>query len=103
HRPQGSRCDIGAFEFRLPRLASKPRISGTPKVGQRLTCLLPAVQSPDSPARISVAWLRNGAADGTGRNHVVTKADQGHSLACRVRATNSAGSVSATSRAVSVH
>jgi CSLREA domain-containing protein len=102
HRPQGKRCDSGAFEFRMPVLKGLPRISGTPKVGQKLTCLLPAVQSPDGAVSISVAWLRNGASVAAGRTYVVRSADKGHSLSCRVRAANSAGAAAATSRAVSV-
>jgi hypothetical protein len=102
HRPQGPRCDIGAFEFRVPVLKGLPQVSGAPRVGQKLTCLLPAVQSADGPSTVGVAWLRNGAFVTNGRSYVVRAADRGHALRCRFKATNAAGSASATSRAVSV-
>lgn len=101
-RPQGSRCDIGAFEFRLVTLAGKPRVSGKPHVGQKLTCLLPAVQSPDGAVTQAVTWLRNGAPAGKGKTYEVRQADAGHSLSCRLVAKNSAGSASAMSSAVKV-
>ncbi len=103
HRPQGTRCDMGAFEFRVPVLTGVPRVSGTPKVGQKLTCLLPAVQSPDGPATSSVTWLRDGATVASGGTYVVRGLDRSHRLSCRQRALNAAGSVSATSAAVLIH
>jgi hypothetical protein len=103
HRPQGTRCDIGAFEFRVPVLTGVPRISGTPQVGQKLTCLLPAVQSPDGPATSAVTWLRDGSPVASGRTYVVRGLDRSHRLSCRQRVLDAAGSASATSAAVLIH
>jgi hypothetical protein len=101
-RPQGARCDIGAFEFRTVTLVGSPQVSGTPRVGNRLRCLLPAVQSPDGPANKTISWLRDGAPVGAGMTYVVRAADAQHFLRCRVLASNSAGSTSARSAAVLV-
>jgi hypothetical protein len=102
HRPQGTRCDIGAFEVRVPVLRGSPRVSGAPKVGNKLTCLLPAVQSQDTSVSVVVSWLRGGKPVASGRTYVVRGADRRHSLACRERAMNAAGAASARSRPVSV-
>jgi hypothetical protein len=101
-RPQAASCDIGAFEFRVPLLNGKPRISGKPQVGQRLSCLLPAVQSTDGPATKDIGWLQNGRVVFSGRTYAVKPTDAGHALRCHLRAANAAGSASATSPAVSV-
>jgi hypothetical protein len=101
-RPQGARCDIGAFEFRAVKLTGKPKISGQRRLGQRLTCAAPGVQSPDGPSTIAFSWLRSGKPVAHGRTYVVKAADSGHSLACRLTATNSASTTTATSRPVSV-
>ncbi|MFL5822651.1 MAG: choice-of-anchor Q domain-containing protein [Solirubrobacteraceae bacterium] len=92
HRPQGARCDIGAFEFRIVQERGVPFITGKAQVGQRLRCVVPPIESPDGPARVTVLWLRNGLHVATGRLYTVRPSDAGHSLACRVVATNSANS-----------
>lgn len=100
-RPQGSRCDIGAFEFRVPTLKGSPVISGTHKVGDKLTCVF-TVLSPDGPPTKTVTWLRKSTQVGTGTTYIVKSADKGHSLRCHVVAKNSAGSASGTSAPVSI-
>lgn len=101
-RPQGARCDIGAFEFRAVRLTGKPKISGQPRLGQKLVCVPPGVTSPDGPVLRAFTWLRSGKPVSRGATHVVRAADRRHSLACRLTATNAAGVASATSAPVSV-
>jgi hypothetical protein len=79
-----------------------PQLTGTPKVGETLTCSNGAwTGSPTSFGRI---WLRDGGqiAGETGTTYVVKSADQGHSIACEVTATSEVGSSSATSNALAV-
>jgi hypothetical protein len=101
-RPQGARCDVGAFEFSAPTVTGTAKISGQPQVGHTLTCLLPAVQSPDGPVVRAVIWLSAAKTVGHGATYKVTGADAGHPLRCRLVAANSAASVSATSKPVPV-
>ena len=55
-----------------------------------------------SPTSVTFQWLRDGAPipGATSKDHVVTNADVGASLTCRVTATNSGGSTSADSNAI---
>ncbi len=68
-----------------------PALSGTPAVGQTLTC------SPGSwvnnPTGYSYTWLRSGSAIAgqTGNTYLVQAADQGHSISCQVTAGNGGG------------
>jgi hypothetical protein len=101
-RPQGSRCDIGAFEFRAVKLTGKPKIAGQHRVGQKLTCVPPGIKSPDGAVVNVFSWLRSGKAVGRGRTYVVRALDRGHSLACRLKSINAAGAATAISRQVSV-
>ena len=104
-RPQGTHCDIGAFEFQVPVLSGVPTISGTPRVAQTLTCNPPPISNPDGGATTtSYSWLRNGTpiSGATGQTYVATAADAGQNLTCTVTVTNPAGSTSATSPVVSV-
>ena len=101
-RPQAARCDIGAFEFRVLRIAGKPRISGTPQPGEKLTCLPPPVHSPDGPVTKTFVWLRDGGKVGAGPTYLVKASDVGRSLSCRLVAVNAAGAASARSAPVSV-
>ena len=101
-RPQGSACDIGAFEFRLPSMSGSPAVSGAGKVGQTLTCALPAVVSPDGAAQSTVTWLRDGTAVATGSTYGARTADARHTLSCSVSVSDAAGAVSATSAGVAI-
>ncbi|MGN6754020.1 MAG: hypothetical protein ACTHJJ_15865, partial [Intrasporangium sp.] len=64
--------------------APTPKISGTARVGYRLTAS-PGTWGP-SPVTLRYQWLRNGAAisGATGSTYVVTKADRGKRLSVRV-------------------
>jgi hypothetical protein len=101
-RPQGTRCDIGAFEFKLATVGGRPHISGHPKVGDTLKCQPPPVASTDGPDTQAVTWLRDGVQVSSGTTRNVHSADAGHSLSCRVTATDAAGPVSSTSAALMV-
>ncbi len=101
-RPQGAACDAGALEFAVPVLQGNPAISGTAEPGRMLTCAAPAVDSRDGSATSALAWLRDGAPAGTGSTYGVGDADAGHTLSCRITATNAAGDASATSAGVAV-
>ncbi len=80
----------------------QPSISGTPAVGQRLTC------HPGTPASATIAlryaWLRDlipipGEASSA---YTVKGQDSGHHLQCQVTATDGGGSATATSAFVTV-
>ncbi|MBS42513.1 MAG: hypothetical protein CMH83_04970 [Nocardioides sp.] len=79
----------------------RPTIAGTPQVGETLTC--GDGQWSGSPApTYSRQWQRSGTAlpGATSSAYVVTGDDVGLPLTCRVTATNSAGSATASSVAV---
>ncbi len=84
-----------------PRPTSSPVISGTPAVGQTLTCTPGGFSGSPAPSLV-LAWLRDGVAVATGGAYKVAAADAGHTLACVVTATNAGGSASATSAPVAV-
>jgi trypsin len=69
----------------LPRSTSTPQLTGTPAVGQTLTC---ANGGWVQDASFSFQFLRNGALVGTGPTRVVAADDQGAGLRCRVIASN---------------
>ena len=101
-RPQGSACDIGAFEFQLPSFANPPALSGGPQVGQQLSCTAaPAPSSPDGPATgAGPVVVRDGMATTTAFPYTIAASDAGHTLACGQSATNAAGTDTTTSAAI---
>jgi hypothetical protein len=101
-RPQGARCDIGAFEFAAPVIHGAPAIAGAAEPGRTLTCEQPVVDSPDGATTTTLAWLSDSVLAGDGPTYDVGGADAGHALSCRVTATNAAGVASATSASVNV-
>ncbi len=103
--------DMGAYESKavkpapacLPVNVKKPQISGKPGLGHILTCLHGSWTH--QPTRFLYGWSRNGKTikGATKNTYKVTGADKSHSLACTVKAVNSAGtSKPATSAAVHV-
>jgi hypothetical protein len=99
-RPQGSACDSGAFEFQVPANTVAPAISGTPSTGQVLTCS-DGTWTGGTPQTFARDWRRDGVSTGvTTSTYTVVAADEGHALTCRVTASNSAGSATADSSAV---
>jgi hypothetical protein len=87
---------------KAPVNTAPPVLSGTPAVGQKLSC------SRGSWTGVSLvftyAWLRDSVVitGASANTYVVQPADQGHALACQVTATNSVSRVSATSNKLNV-
>jgi hypothetical protein len=89
-----------------------PQVTGTHKfplnlaialVGETLSCASGSWTGSPPPA-FTYQWLREGAAiaGATESGYEVQAADEGHSLACEVTATNTAGSGSATGASLKV-
>ena len=80
-----------------------PVISGTAAVGKTLTCYAATWKGAPTPS-FTYQWLSDGVAiaDATAQTYTVRSADAGHSLACEVTATNSAGTATATSASLNV-
>ncbi len=82
-----------------PQNAAAPAITGTPAAGATLTCAGGTWTGVPTPA-ITYRWLRDGnpIAGAEQATYPVGAADVTSSLTCRVTATNSGGSASATPR-----
>ena len=85
-----------------PASTGRPVITGKPKARGRLTCS--AGTWTNAPKSLTYQWNRNGSAlDGaTSPTRTVDTLDQGATLTCTVTAKTSAGSASATSKAVKI-
>jgi hypothetical protein len=85
-----------------PAFTAGPTLGGTAAVGSTLTCS-PGTWTND-PTSVTYAWQRGGAAIAgqAGGTYLVTSTDQGASLTCVVTIANEAGSVSATSNAITI-
>ena len=83
-----------------PVNSTAPAISGSPVVGNQLTCSQGTWSN--SPTSYAYRWVRNGTdiPGATSNTYTVQAADFNVSLTCRVTATNAAGSASATSQPV---
>lgn len=92
-----------AMVRREPANTTAPVVSGTPAVGQMLSCA-DGSWTGIGKLEYTQQWLRDGApiAGASGATYVVQAADLGHSLSCEVTAKNEIGSVSATSNALTV-
>ncbi len=75
-----------------------PQVSGTPAVGQSLTCLRGTWSGAPAPT-FTYRWLRDGRGipSATASTHTVASEDRGASISCTVIAQNSAGVVEAAS------
>ena len=75
-----------------------PQVSGTPAVGQSLTCLR-GIWNGQPPPEFTYRWLRDGTIipSATGSTYTVELADKGHLLSCQVTASNGEGTAEAES------
>jgi alpha-tubulin suppressor-like RCC1 family protein len=80
--------DYGSFTF------DAPSITGTAKVGETLTCTVPA----GTPGTVSYAWSRGATALGAGPTYGLTPADRTHTVTCAATAVR-AGYTDATNQA----
>jgi hypothetical protein len=99
----GTSSATRAIAVAAPTLANtaRPSIRGRPRVGATLTCR-PGSWAGTAPIRYAYAWLRNGRRVSTGPRRRLVARDAGALFACRVRATNPAGSIEARSRPLRV-
>ncbi|MDX6659093.1 MAG: hypothetical protein QOH62_3886 [Solirubrobacteraceae bacterium] len=100
--PRGTPCDIGAYEAVAPTATAPPSITGTPLAGETLTCQ-PGTFGGDGPQTTETVWLRDGQQAAAGSQYAIPAADVGHTLACRMTATNAYGSASSDSAGVPVN
>jgi hypothetical protein len=86
----------------VPLVFAHPSITGTPAVGQRLTCRSGVPSG--STAQLSYLWLRNLLAipGATASSYTVKGSDTGRHLQCQVTARNAGGSATARSAFVTV-
>ena len=78
----------------------QPEISGTAEVGRQLTCSQGEWSGEPTPT-YAYSWLRDKKetiSGATANTYTVTKADETHTLSCRVTASNAGGSKSAESK-----
>jgi len=86
-----------------PANTAAPTLSGTPSVGQTLSCANGSWTGIEA-LTYTQAWLRDGTAiaAAAGSTYVVQPGDEGHDLACVITATNKLASVSAISNVLAV-
>jgi Carboxypeptidase regulatory-like domain len=86
-----------------PVNTAPPVLSGTPVLGQTLSCSSGSWTGTPPPA-FTYVWLREGNVIGgaTGHTYVVQAADEGRDLVCQVTATNSVSRASVISNALKV-
>jgi Carboxypeptidase regulatory-like domain len=80
-----------------------PTISGAPAVGANLTCSNGSWTANPSPS-FTYSWFRDSTLieHSTVGAYTVQAADEGHTLACKVTAVNTQGTVSATSAGLAI-
>jgi CSLREA domain-containing protein len=94
--------DVGAYEVQAPFNTAAPSISGSPTVGQTLTCETGAWNTDHVTPTYSYAWSADGTPVGTGASYTVALTDEGDQLVCRVSADDGAESASAASAPLTV-
>jgi hypothetical protein len=100
-RPCGVAVDSTVWT--RPSIVARPAIAGTPAAGQKMTCSQGSwAGSPVTS--YAFQWLLDGTAisAATGSTYTVLTADGGHTLTCRVTASNSAGQATAASARVTI-
>jgi hypothetical protein len=103
-RPQGRAFDIGAVEYSVPVNLILPKISGTPKVGSKLTCVNATWQIREGPTGFAFRWFDNGTLIGgaTQKTLIPGSTERGHQIACEVIASNAAGTKAVRSNPVKI-
>jgi Ca2+-binding RTX toxin-like protein len=93
--------DIYLSRVAVPRNLTPPTITGSPGVGQTVTCTPGTWKDAES---FAYRWNRDGAPvpGATGSTYLVPAGDASHVLTCTVTATGDGGSASATSAPVTV-
>jgi hypothetical protein len=88
---------------KAPFNTAAPVASGTPAVGQTLSCTTGSWTGSPAPTFI-YSWLRDGVpiTGATASAYVVQTADQGNGLTCKVTGTNKSGSAAAISNTLIV-
>jgi hypothetical protein len=88
---------------KIPINTVAPIASGTPAVGQTLSCSSGSWTGTPAPT-FTYSWLRDGVpiAGATATTYVVQASDQGNGLTCKVIATNKSGTVPAASNTLIV-
>lgn len=96
----GATANGGGGSVSAPANSSLPQINGSATQGNTVDCSQGSWTN--SPTSYAYRWQRDGSNIGsaTSSSYTITAADVGHLLTCVVTATNSAGSASATSSAV---
>jgi hypothetical protein len=87
----------------MPENTVGPMVSGTPAVGETLTCS-DGTWTGEPPPTFTEKWLRDSTpiSDAMGSRYQVQAADMGEGLSCEVTATSSAGYKSAISNTLQV-
>jgi hypothetical protein len=85
-----------------PRILVDPAVTGTPAVGQTLTCTTGTWTG--SPSGYAYQWFASGVviAGATAATRVVAAGDAGKTLVCMVTATNAAGTGQSPSNGVAI-
>ncbi len=85
-----------------PANVAPPKIEGNATIGQKLTCTTGTWSGEPRPT-YTYEWLQEGVSAGEpSESYTVTASNAGHTLQCRVTATNSEGHASAPSNSVKV-
>jgi hypothetical protein len=85
-----------------PVAVNPPSLMGTPTVGSQLSCINGGFLN--APKTLTYSWLRNGTviAGAASATYTAVAADLGLPVACRITATNAAGSGDATSGTLTI-
>lgn len=99
----GTSTAVTALAVTAPAIANtgRPVISGNPRVGSTLRCR-PGAWRGVQPMRYGFSWLRGSRVVATSARYRLAARDAGALVACLVRASNAAGTATATSKPVRV-
>jgi hypothetical protein len=88
----------GVTAYSLPKNTSRPKITGTPKVGEVMRCM-PGAWSGSPIEAFSYKWFRHSSqiSGAAGPEYTLIAEDEGQQLSCEVTALNAAGEATAAS------